>query len=46
MGEVFGTSGGYTYNVNSDDVVSNKDIPTRAEDFKPKAVISSIVYRK
>lgn len=46
MGEVLGTSGGYTYNVNSDDVVSNKDIPTRAEDFKPKAVISSIVYRK
>lgn len=45
MGEVFGTSGGYTYNVNSDDVI-NKDIPERAEDFKQNAVITSIVYRK
>ena len=45
MGEVFGTSGGYTYNVNSDDVI-NKDVPERAEDFKQNAVISSIVYRK
>lgn len=45
MGEVFGTSGGYTYNVNSDNVI-NKDIPERAEDFKQNAVITSIVYRK
>lgn len=44
MGEVFGESGGYTYNVNSDDVI-NKDVPERAEDFKSNAVISSIVYR-
>ena len=44
MGEVFGMSGGFTYNVDSKYII-NKDIPERAEDFKPNAVISSIAYR-
>lgn len=44
-GEVFASSKGYTYNVNSDDVI-NKDIPNRVEDFKPSAKIVSIYYGK
>ena len=44
-GEVFATSGHYTYYVSSEDV-PNTDVPKKASDFKPTAKVSGIVYNK
>lgn len=43
-GETFGTSGHYTYYVNSDDLIQT-DIPQKAEHFKPDAKVTGIVYQ-
>ncbi len=43
-GDVFASSGHYTYFVNSDDVI-NTDIPEKASDFKSSAKINTIIYR-
>ena len=43
-GNVFATSGHYTYLVNSDDLV-NTDIPEKASDFKSTAKVIRIIYR-
>lgn len=45
MGEVFASSGHYTYYVNSD-YLTNTDIPTKASDFQPAATLTRIEYRK
>ena len=42
-GTVFASSGHYSFEVNSDDLL-NTDIPTKAGDFKPTAKICSITY--
>lgn len=43
-GDVFASSGHYTYFVNSDDLV-NTDIPRKASDFKSIAKINRIIYK-
>lgn len=43
-GDVFATSGHYTYFVNSDDLVDT-DIPQKASDFKSTAKINRIIFR-
>lgn len=45
MGEVFASSGHYTYFVNSD-YLPNTDIPSKASDFQPAATLTRIEYRK